>query len=194
MSERGQRTKLEFGGVSAAVTLLKTSGKPKEARHDVMWPEEGGSVTLSKDEESVVLDPHTLQPRADPLGGSYATGSQDATPSEPLYTDSEEPYAYLPAYSNESGSKRIGPRRGVRLEDGEFIDLTDELALIDERTKLDGMSVVCTVASASVPRERVRDAHWIASSDPQASRVLALLSRALKIGRASCRERVYHIV
>lgn len=71
-------------------------------------------------------------------------------------------------------------QQGVYLEDGTWLDLTDRLKEIDERTKLDAMEVVATIASSAVPRERVRGASYIGGGDPKTYKVLALLHDALR--------------
>jgi non-homologous end joining protein Ku len=70
----------------------------------------------------------------------------------------------------------------VLLESGEFVDLTARLAEIDARTRVEGMEVLATIASSSVPRTRVRDAHWIglAPGSSSGAKVLAILWRALR--------------
>jgi hypothetical protein len=71
-------------------------------------------------------------------------------------------------------------QQGVYLDDGTWIDLTDRLAAIDDATKLDGMEVVATIPSASVHRERIRDAHYINGVNPDEYGVLSLLWHALR--------------
>lgn len=70
--------------------------------------------------------------------------------------------------------------QGVYMPDGMFVDLTDRLAEVDERTKLDGMEVVATIAVNSIHRERVREAHYIGGVNPDEYRVLALLWHGLR--------------
>jgi non-homologous end joining protein Ku len=52
-------------------------------------------------------------------------------------------------------------RRGVRLGDGRFIDLTEQVEAITERTKLDRIEVVATIESTSIRRERVIGSYYV---------------------------------
>lgn len=79
-------------------------------------------------------------------------------------------------------------RHGVWVESGEgreWVDLTDSLAAIDERTRLVGMELAATVSSTAVPRHRVRDAYFVAPAGRGAPKVLALLWRGLREKRAA---------
>jgi hypothetical protein len=84
--------------------------------------------------------------------------------------------------------KRVAPkpdprgevRRGVTGPDGEFVDLTDALSFIDERTILDGMEVVATVPQSQIPAVRVRDARYITPAADGAGRVLGLIWSGLR--------------
>ena len=71
-------------------------------------------------------------------------------------------------------------QQGVYTDDGTWVDLTDRLQEVDERTRVDGMEVVATIASTAVPRERVREAYFVAGVEPTEFKVLALLWHALR--------------
>lgn len=72
-------------------------------------------------------------------------------------------------------------RRGIRREDGSFIDLTDQVEAIDERTKLERMDVVGFIDSTRVTRSRVLGSYFVgAGDDPQAPRALRLIAEGLK--------------
>lgn len=74
-------------------------------------------------------------------------------------------------------------RRGIRLENGRFIDCSDQLVAIEERTKLDRIEVIATVDSTQVRRERVVSAYYIGAQDAGAKPRLRLLYEALKLRR-----------
>lgn len=74
-------------------------------------------------------------------------------------------------------------RRGVRLEDGRFIDCTEQLAAIDEQTRLEQMEVLGFVDITRVPRARVKGAKYIGAADEQAPVALRLLFEALQVKR-----------
>lgn len=69
--------------------------------------------------------------------------------------------------------------------DREWVDLTDQLAAIDERTQLVGMSVAATVRASSIPAGRVRDSYYVAPAAEGAGGVLALLWTGLRKHRAA---------
>jgi non-homologous end joining protein Ku len=56
--------------------------------------------------------------------------------------------------------------RGIRQEDGTFIDLTAQLAAIEERTKLDRMEAVYTMDVGQVPRANVQGSYYVAGRSP----------------------------
>jgi hypothetical protein len=267
MSERGQRTHLRFGSVTAAVSLLPTSGKPKAAQHET---KRVLAATLSKvptDEPTPVAEPglrasaidsgHPVDPLEDVAEtirdqaetaadvadrtmrnvcrdafGTTPEALMDAAreadppvplPAEPLprdllgpmgagepepegergadaaglfaptgdeaWTGPDAPPAVEqdagPAWTGESAPAEYVPpattvQQGVHLENGEWVDLTDRLNEIDERTKVDGLEVVATIATNAIPRERVRGATYLAGVDADTFKVLALLWRALR--------------
>lgn len=52
-------------------------------------------------------------------------------------------------------------RRGLRLEDGTFVDLTAELADIEAKSKLETMEVISTLDVGQVPRNRVQGSYYV---------------------------------
>lgn len=267
MSERGQRTTLRFGGVSAEVSLLNTSGKPKAAQHETKrvlvgaltasepipegvpvqqdgrgdviesraglgapWQEAptpppdaaggpgsrvernaqrfDGDGPREQAEAERIADgfgtwpsaPEVEEPRrpleatgADPLGDDVPAQAPEPAPSAPST-------APLPAPATSAGLQRRAAQfpdapspepqeyhppatevqQGVHLANGTWVDLTDRLREVDERTKVHGLDVVATIDTTSIPRERVRDAKYVAGVNPAEYAVLALLWRALR--------------
>ena len=245
MAERGQRTTLRFGSVSAEVSLLKTSSKPKSAEHEtrrvVVPAEEIAAAERAAAEAMPVADPlagdedflpPSREPDTDDFGGSPFVATEDdaaATLEDDLRGEFDHHGAgadrraaeHFPAppdlpsaiehgrtladpleedairHSLDTGARRddaiprprpyvpyVAPvtrvEQGVHTEAGEWIDLTERLAEIDRRTKVNGMEVAATIAVNAIPRERVRDAHYIAGVDPDTFKVLALLWRGLR--------------
>lgn len=117
-------------------------------------------------------DPEPEAPREDPfpLPGGIAGGVMDGT------YDAGGPPAEV---------VQSAIRHGVTNEAGEFVDLTEELAAIDERCILDGMEVAATVRQNAIPAHRVRDAHFVAPAGEGAPKVLALLWAGLRERRAA---------
>ena len=186
MAERGQRTELIFGGAKAEVSLIKTSVKPREARHDVKWPEQSPEATAEDVAPTIAaLDERDAERRSpasavDPFGTNPTAevGTDGWAADTPAGAD-------LVQADDEQHVEPVKPMQGVELEGGEFIDLTDRLAEIDERTKIEGMEITATIPQQSVPRERVRDAHWIATGGPEASEFLKLLGHGLRVRGAA---------
>jgi non-homologous end joining protein Ku len=83
-----------------------------------------------------------------------------------------EPTEYVPPATD--------VQQGIHLADGTWVDLTARLREVDERTKVEGLEVVATIATNAVPRERVRDSHYVATADAKTSKVLALLWHGLR--------------
>lgn len=156
---RGQRTTLRLAGVEADVVLVKASAKPREAEYEVRRDGDEGSANGEQAEE----------PRADPLGGIDVSAGDAGVESNVIV------------------APRV--RHGATAPNGEFVDLTEQLAAIDEATLLEGLEVVATVPLTAVPRERGRDALYVAagrgsSTGAPAQRVLALVWSALREHRA----------
>lgn len=81
------------------------------------------------------------------------------------------------------------PRKGIRKADGVFVDLTDEIEEIAERTTLEQMQVVSFIDVAHVPRERIIGAYYLAPgtggtpTDKPPTKLLAVLSHAMRDAR-----------
>lgn len=184
----GQRTKINLGAISVEVSLEKTSSEPKGAKWEtktvdapdlaaammapaadavpdappVEWPE--GKV-LREQTEPVADDPFGAEPehrQADPsiedLG--RAIGATEPAPEPP---------------------PKPTVLRGVTLEDGEFVDLTDRLAAIDEDVArgLDGMEIVAAIGANTVSRMRTRGSSFVVPVDTTSRRACAMLYAVL---------------
>lgn len=66
-------------------------------------------------------------------------------------------------------------QRGVTGPDGEWINLTEELKEIDERTKISGLTIDCTIPLSHLPKTWVRNSYFIAPTTPEASLFLGHL-------------------
>jgi hypothetical protein len=184
--ERGQRTTLVFGGVAVDVSLSKASAKPKDAAHDVrrMIGDELAEVARERalaafaSKVDVVLTTEPLTEQRWAVADDALVDERTGPSGETVWRDAPDPFADLPP-------ERV--EQGVLLESGEFVDLTDRLAEIDARTRVEGMEVLATIASSSVPRTRVRDAHWIglAPGSSSGAKVLGLLWRSLRRDEAA---------
>lgn len=72
------------------------------------------------------------------------------------------------------------PRKGILNAAGGFIDLTDEIDAIAERTKLDEMRVSDFIRTEQVQRGRILGSYYIAPDGPGAAKVLRLLHEAMR--------------
>lgn len=201
-TERGARTTLVFGGVAVEVALTKTSAKPSDAKYETRrmigelpaddarqaalrefaerneiklaaerrFPSADATIITPAEDHALVVDFKTDEDRDEPIPADVRE-RQERTYRQAL--DIPDPFAGLEP-------ERI--EHGVTLDDGTFVDLSEQLAQIDERTRIEGMEVLATISSASVPRVRVRDSHWIglAPGAEGGAKVLALLWRALR--------------
>lgn len=80
------------------------------------------------------------------------------------------------------------PRKGVRKEDGTFVDLTDQIEEIGERSTLEEMRVVSFIDSSHVPRERIIGSYYLAGDTAvpgqlPPTRLLATLMKAMRAQR-----------
>lgn len=187
--QRGQRSTLVIGGVKAEVALLKTSQKPRDAQYETRRVEEAAVVEASQDASIVRTADGQGMSAEEARARAATTGHDDmaigdplgAEPSAPEPTGGFDPLPAEPA-PDEAAAAAAEPtiQRGVTGPGGVFVDLTDELEAIDERTRLEAMEVEATVARNAVPSERVRDSHYVAPAGEGAPKVLALLWRALR--------------
>lgn len=76
------------------------------------------------------------------------------------------------------------PRKGIRKADGVFVDLTDAIAEITEKSTLEEMRVVSFIDTRHVPRERIISAYYLAGDSGgeglPPTRLLATLMRAMR--------------
>lgn len=180
----GQRLALRIpGGVSADVSLVKASRALVDARPD-SWE------ALPPDVEPA---PAGVDAAGDPFGGgepealadriaAQAVGATPPVEGSAVLGGLQEPSRY--AVIAETGeSVKLERRQGVIRESGERVDLTAELAAIDDRTRVDGLEVLFTVDAQSVPRFRVRDAHYVVPAGRGAGATLAHVAHALRAGQ-----------
>lgn len=74
-------------------------------------------------------------------------------------------------------------RRGIRLDDGAFVDCTGRLQAIEDETKLEQMEVVKFIDVGQVERARVLASYYIGASEPKGAKPLHLIYEAMKARR-----------
>lgn len=76
--------------------------------------------------------------------------------------------------------EREKPRKGILNASGEFVDLTDEIDAIADRTRLDEMRVSDFIRTEQVQRGRILGSYFVAPDGPGAAKVIRLLHEALR--------------
>jgi DNA end-binding protein Ku len=71
----------------------------------------------------------------------------------------------------------------VRLDNGSFVDLTEQIEAIEARTKLDEMRVIRFMDAGQIQRERVVASYYIGAADNAAPRPLRMLYEAMRAKR-----------
>lgn len=177
MSNKGQRaaakTVLAWGSVYAPVALYKTTGKQEDLPE---WDSAGPSGGVLRVRERAAAVP-LREPEGDnPFALEVASLTEE--PAAP------EPEGQFRRVLVEEGTDReVVPeevRRGLRRPDGRFVDLTDALRVIDERTRLEVMRVHCFIRVEQVQRERVLGSYYLAPSGGPEARALRLLYDAMR--------------
>jgi hypothetical protein len=180
-------TTLKVSKVEIAIGLFTTVAKPgKLESFDTAGPNGGvlkAQAVAKATPVSEAVDMPDVPVSSDPLGDA---------PVEMLEAPAVEasPVEVAGQYGRdlvEEGSGVIVPpneiRKGVRLEDGKFVDCTRQLEEITEQTKLDGVEVIAFVDVTHIPRSRVSGAQYVGAGDEKAPYALRLLFEGLKATR-----------
>lgn len=173
VEKASKRTTLILGEVEAPIGLFKVTRDPARAR--------------SWQKPPVEVDPEDLE-LGDALAGSTAKASTGGGGRARGSAGSSRKAA-----TPEDEAPPEKPRKGIIKRDGEFVDLTEHIEAIAERTTLDCLEVVSFIRREQVPRERILNAYFIGtgtrkkgSKGHSPTQVLALLYRGLKLrGRAA---------
>lgn len=197
MAEAAKRvaatTTLTLGDVRIPIGLFSTSAKSASpVKFDTAGPnggrlhyeqrgrpavEDGGAPGEEAKRDALADDPGPERPIED----RAEAPAQRAGLLEPTQ---EGIYAQVLV---EDGSGEVVPsdavRRGVRLEDGSFVDLSARIEAIEEQTRLEAMDVIAFVDVAHVPREYVTGSYYVGVDAEEDARALALLYRAMRATR-----------
>lgn len=156
------RTTLVWEGMATPVALWKTTGSPPKAESWDSLAEpvaEGGNV-----------NPSNVNPgggETAPLGvsrGEFVDSMRSGMGSGSIAFTAGEP---------------VKRRRGVTREDGTFVDLTEQIAALEERAKLDEMAIVGFVRSSAIPRARIIGSYYLGIDDRGNTKLLKLLREAM---------------
>lgn len=203
-------TSLALGLVEAPVKLFKTmgdegkalsfvtagpNGKPlrreeRPVEASVEETPEGDAFGLSEsgDEDPTVV-PAAEPPKVDlgDLESQEVTAEkleQEAVTSSKVTHASSVPGTFKAVMVEEETGVEVEPenvRRGVRKDDGEFVDLTDLLERIDQDSKEERLQVLDFIRRERVPRERIIGSYYLAAGAAgYAPRVLRILYEAMR--------------
>lgn len=155
-------TTLKIGPIEAPIGLMKATGDSPKARK---WE-------VRKVEEPKVEKAE--QPKGTPLGA--------ATPQEVADSAVSAEKLAEQALSTAAPEK---PRKGILKDDGAFVDLTEEIEAIGERSRLEFMEIVSFIDARHVPRERILASYYVAGTAAEgdelaAAPVLQVLGAAMR--------------
>lgn len=190
-------TELFVGTLKASVGLYGTQAKPeKTAEFDTAGPSGGVLKFEMRGTAAPVEKTETDQPDV-PVHSDPLATADDAAAAATVEDDLRGQFdhherdaggglvdgEFRRVLVEEGTGAIVEPdriRRGVRLADGSFVDCTDQLAAIVERTKLDRMDIVKCIDSTQVRRERVVGSYYVGAQDADAAPKLRLLYEALR--------------
>lgn len=181
MTARATRTKLAFGLVTCDVALYKRSGEAEKAPKWATAGPNGGELLppdtrgVERLEKSEAAFPSTG--RTDPP----ADGA--ATPAERLAVLLEEAEQDADAWVEQGTDTRVPKgeeRQGIRAEDGEFIDLTDEIDAIAEHTALEEMRIADFIRAEEVQRDRCLGSYFVAPIDAEGAKAIRLMFEGMR--------------
>lgn len=152
---RSIKSTLSFGLVSCPIALFKTVG---EAEKPKAWATKA-NIPAAEIVEHVA---ESVSAHIDPLTDG------------PMFSG-------VPHLSETAAPEK--PRKGILNAAGEFVDLTDEIDAIAERTKLDEMRVSDFIRTEQVQRGRILGSYYVAPDGPDAAKVIRLLHEAMRVTR-----------
>jgi hypothetical protein len=180
-----QRTTLKVGRASADVSLMKASGKLVEAQHEVRRvvvnePAEAPAVEQQPELNLDLFAPFDEGPIIEPVrapapAAAPAPAQADVDPF--AQEEQPPPVELATAPATTVVEERI--EWGVWHAES-WVDLTEQLKAIDINTKIDGMNIEATVSLAHVPRELVRDAHYVLPRDQSSHKFVCMVYVGLK--------------
>jgi non-homologous end joining protein Ku len=198
MAEAAKRssgnTDLYIGTLKAEVGLFGTNAKPAGLPGFVNAGPNGGELRYEMRGAAAPAEaPAPEEGQSDPLATSEGDpgreapvlGDEEAAPATamPDGGGATVPGEFRRVLVEANSNEVVEPedvRRGVRLDDGRFIDCTDQLAAIEGQTKLDRMDVVKFIDSTRIRRQRVLGAYYVGGQDAKAKAVLKLMWAGLR--------------
>lgn len=196
-------TELFIGTLRVPVGLFGTNSKPGKAvgfatagpNGGVLKYEQRGVIAEEQTEEQPDQPVQTSDPlAADPgpegpsLEDTVERAERIATTGRKLMDRTEPEGALVDGEFRqvlvEQGTGEVvepeDVRRGVRLDDGSFVDCTEQLDAIVERTKLDRIEVVKCIDATQIRAERTVGAYYVGAQETEGLPYLRLFFEALK--------------
>lgn len=210
---RGAKTVLQIGAIKAPVQLYSTIDKPAGLADFETAGPNGGQLraqqigapverATEKAAAAAVLPSATLD--ADPGSDAPPPDEMPTAEAEALIdarqkafaaeedaaaaTARTEPGEYRRALVEQGTGIEVAPekvRKGIRLDDGTFVDCTAHLARIAEDTKLERMEIVDTVDATKVGLHRVKGSYYLTADGKGAPRRLRMLYEGMKRDRSA---------
>lgn len=162
-------TSLALANVRVPVALYKTTGDPKMPSWALGGPK--GGMLRPPEAPEPEAEPEPVE--ADPLE-AFSVSPQ----APPEGKEDERPY--LVEEGTGAHVHRGEERRGLRTDDGTFIDVTDKLDEIGRAEVLEEMEVIKFVRVERVRRELIQGSYYLTSDGPVAPRLLKILWTAMK--------------
>ena len=161
VSRPSTSTMLRIGTIKTPVSIYKIVGDSKKGRQWELADDEGQPWSLAAATKAP-SEPEP-QPEGDPLGGSAVPAASSSAPIGGAVPPAGEAAggalgddATLP-----EDTEPAKPRKGIRKEDGGFVDLTDQIEEVTERSTLEEMRVLFFLDASHVPRERIIGSYYL---------------------------------
>jgi non-homologous end joining protein Ku len=181
MTVRATRTKLAFGLVTCEVALYRRTGA---AERLPKWETAGpnGGELLPPDTHGVG---HVERSEAafPSTGRTNPSADGAATPAERSVVLLDEAERDADAWVEQGTGTRVRKgeeRRGIRAEDGEFIDLTDEIQDIADHTALEEMRIADFIRAEEVQRDRCLGSYFVAPTDLEGAKAIRLMFEGMR--------------
>lgn len=190
--KRGENSELRFGIASAPVKLFKATGSdPKSRKFDTAGP---NGLPLRMETRAAEADEE--ETAADVLGVTPVKEEEPA-PTDPgpeAIPPVEEEETPAPASESVPGAKRrvlveegtgeeVEPddvRKGLRIDDETFVDLTQHLEKVEEESRVEGLEALGFIRRERVPRERVVSSYFLGSDGKSSARLIRALYEGMK--------------
>jgi len=167
------------GGLATFETAGPNGGVllQQEAAHEkpLSSSEPMAEVTPQHGFDPLAADPGSEAPPIEDGGSTQRAADAGLTPGE-----------FRKVLVEQGTGQVVNPdevRRGIRLDDGSFMDCTGRLKAIEEETKLEQMTVVKFIDVGQVERARVLASYYIGASEPKGAKPLHLIYEAMKARR-----------